>query len=106
MYYLSNYLEYIILDKNKTCVDAGAIPLVDLKSCKDGIEQVKITKPDTFENRYTEIANNIGYSNWNTSINPKGCFLINYVNAVYFNPHENGARSEYAQPICKTSNCK
>ena len=90
MYFLSIYLEYLILKKNKICEDAGAISLVDKNACKDAVEQIKHYLPKTYF-----------YSSSTNSDYPKGCYLYNNGNAVYFNPHENGARNKYAQPICK-----
>ena len=95
MYCFSNYLEYFISGINTICEDKGAISLVDEKSCKEAVEKLKNSWPDTY------FSTSITDSDY-----PKGCYLYNNGDAVYLNLHESGARSDYAQPICKKSNGK
>ena len=97
MYCSYNYLEYLILDKNKRCEDAGAITLVHKKSCKDAVEKLKNSLPDTY------FRSSLTYSNY-----PKGCFFFIVGNVVYFNSQNRNeyARNEHARPICQTSNGK
>ena len=92
-YSLFDCLEYFISDENKVCEDVGAIPLVDEMSCKMAVEQIKKRTPKKY---YAGSSTDSDY--------PKGCYLYNFGNKVYFNPHETGARDDYAQPICQISN--
>ena len=99
VYCLSNYLEYLILDVNfsngKLCEDAGAIPLVDEKSCRNAVEEIKNSVPGAY---FQSLMNTWAY--------PKGCLLKFYGKLVYFNSHESGSRAKDAQPICRKSNGK
>ena len=88
------YIGYFLAQENVSCTSIGAVPVEDLKSCKEAVQSSKRTHANVYFHRDV-----------NYQYLPKGCFLLltGSGNAVFFNSHLTGSKSSDIRLMCAKS---
>ena len=88
------YIGYFLAQENVSCTSIGAVPVEDLKSCKEAVQSSKRTHANVYFHRDV-----------NYQYLPKGCFLLltGSGNAVFFNYHPTGSKSSDSRLMCAKS---
>ena len=88
------YIGYFLAQENVSCTSIGAVPVEDIKSCKEAVQSSKRTHANVYFHR------DINYQYL-----PKGCFLLltGSGNAVFFNSYLNGSKSSDVRVMCAKS---
>ena len=93
-YIILCYVGYFLAQENVSCTSIGAVPIEDLKSCKEAVQSSKRTHANVYFHRDV-----------NYQYLPKGCFLLltGSGNSVFFNSYLNGSKSSDIRLMCAKS---